>query len=192
MALAGFYPVAMNFGQGNGRGQQWLKLYPGTLENYTYLGFHEYDWPTMWRLHLLGLTGPSEPENLFPGGADMGNGGCWRCLRYRRIMNEGIVQVYGGQHTVIITEAGMTQGVWTPAQDIGWLATECTVPADIPGGLPAMPISVDDYWQSLTWYNSELMKDDFVLGACLFVTGAAGGWDTFENLGQITDRLETL
>lgn len=193
MRAAGFEPVAFNFGQGNGRGQQWLKLYPGTLEFYNYLGFHEYDWPTMDRLHTIGLNGPSEPHNLLPGvGQGRGNDGMWRCLRYRRIMNEGIRQKYGDQHTVIITECGMTQGVWEgPSKDLGPWAKALTVPAKIPGGIVPTPIPVEDYWQSLQWYNSELMKDDYVMGACLFATGATGRpeWETFEHLGHITDRL---
>ncbi len=192
MQAAGFEPVAFNFGQGNGNGPQWLKLYPGTLETYKYLGFHEYDWPTMDRLHQIGLNGPVEMHNRVPGGEGRGNDGMWRCLRYRRVMNNGIRQQYGDRHTVIITECGMTQGVWGgPSLDIGPWAKECTVPRDIPGGVAPTPIPVDDYWHSLLWYNSEIMKDDFVMGACLFVTGAAGKpeWETFEHLGPIMDRL---
>ncbi len=193
MHATGFEPVAFNFGQGNGRGRQWLKLYPGTLETYTYLGFHEYDWPSMSRLHNIGLSGPSEPHNLVPGaGEGRGNDGMWRCLRYRRIMNEGVRQKYGNKHTVIITECGMTQGVWGgPSKDLGPWTKELTVPTNIPGGVVPTPIPAEDYWQSLLWYNSELMKDDYVLGACLFVTGASGNpdWETFEHLGPITDRI---
>ncbi|RMF01926.1 MAG: hypothetical protein D6768_09490, partial [Chloroflexi bacterium] len=193
MRKAGFEAIAFNFGQGNGRGQQWLKLYPGTLETYKYLGFHEYDWPTLDRMHNIGLNGPNEPQNRVPVvGEGRGNDGMWRALRYRRIMNEGIRQRYGDQHTVIITECGMTQGVWGgQAKDIGPWAHELTVPADIRGGVVPTPIPVEDYWKTLLWYNSELMRDDYVMGAALFVTGATGNpdWETFEHLGPIMDKL---
>jgi len=193
MLAEGFEPIGFNFSQGNGRGQQWLELYPGTLETYKYLGFHEYDWPTMDRLHKIGLNGPSEPENLVPGvGEGRGNDGMWRCLRYRRILNEGIRQKYGDKHVAIITECGMTQGVWGgPSGDLGPWTEELTVPDDIPGGVVPTPIPAEDYWQTLLWYNSEIMRDDYVMGACLFVTGASGKpeWDTFEHLGVITNRI---
>jgi len=48
---AGFEPIGMNFGTGNFMGHHFLDNFRGTLETYRYLGFHEYDWPTMWRLH---------------------------------------------------------------------------------------------------------------------------------------------
>jgi hypothetical protein len=148
----------------------------------------------MDRLHVVGLEGPEEPENLVPGvGEGRGNDGMWRCLRYRRIMHEGIRQKFGDQHICVITECGMTQGVWG-GEDIGPWAEALTVSTDIPGGVVDTPIPVDDYWNSLLWYNSEIMKDDYVMGACLFVTGAAGlqRWETFEHLGPLMERLEAF
>lgn len=40
--------VAFNFGAGNFKtAQQYIDLYPETLQEYTYLGLHEYGWPAM-------------------------------------------------------------------------------------------------------------------------------------------------
>lgn len=163
---AGFEPVAMNFATGNLLGHDFLTYFRGTLDTYTYLGFHEYDWPTMWRLH---------EENI----REKNEGGMWLTLRYRRVMND-VRQVYGNKHTILITECGMTQGV-QGGDDVGWLAEP--------------KVSEDSYWQSLMWYNRELMQDPYVLGACLYVVGASGGWpkwESFEHLGGIVDRLEAL
>lgn len=160
----GFEPVAMNFATGNFLGSDFLQFFRGTLETYRYLGFHEYDWPDMWRLHKQNIEEKDE-------------GGMWLTLRYRRIMNE-VRKVFGDRHTVLITECGMTQGV-VGGEDVGpWHESH--------------PIPEERYWRSLLWYNNELMKDDYVMGACLFVVGAVVPWHSFEHLGGIMDRLERL
>lgn len=162
---AGLEPVGMNFATGNMLGHHFVDYFPGTLETYTYLGFHEYDWPTMWRLH---------EENI----REKNEGGMWLTLRYRRVMPD-VRRVYGNRHVAIITECGMTQGVMPGRDDVGWLAEP--------------KVSEDSYWQSLMWYNHELMKDAYVKAGLLFVVGAAGGWpkwESFEHLGGIIDRLE--
>ncbi|MEZ4770898.1 MAG: hypothetical protein R2844_21080 [Caldilineales bacterium] len=163
---AGFEPIAMNFATGNMLGKDFLDYFPGTLETHTYLGFHEYDWPTMWRLHKENIEQKNE-------------GGMWLTLRYRRVMGD-VRRAYGNRHRVIITECGMTQGV-VGREDVGWRADP--------------KVSEDDYWQSLMWYNDHLMQDDYVDGALLFVVGASGGWpkwESFEHLGGIIDRLATM
>lgn len=162
---AGLEPVGMNFANGNMLGHHFVTYFPGTLELYTYLGFHEYDWPDMWRLH---------EENI----REKNEGGMWLTLRYRRIMPD-VRRIYGNKHIAIITECGMTQAAIPGREDIGWLAEP--------------KVSEDRYWQSLMWYNSELMKDDYVKAGLLYVVGAAGGWpkwESFEHLGGIIDRLE--
>lgn len=164
---AGLEPVGMNFATGNMLAQHFLDYFPGTLESYTYLGFHEYDWPTMWRLH---------EENI----REKNEGGMWLTLRYRRVMPE-VRRVYGNKHIALITECGMTQGVIPGKDDIGWLAEP--------------PVSEQQYWDSLMWYNKELMKDSYVKAGLLFVVGAAGGWpkwESFEHLGGIINRLEAF
>ena len=163
---AGFEPIGMNFANGNLLGRDFLDYFSGTLETYTYLGFHEYDWPQMWRLH---------EENI----REKNEGGMWLTLRYRRTMTE-VRKVFPNKHKVIITECGMTQAV-AGRDDIGWRAD------------PA--VSEGDYWKSLMWYNDELMKDPYVDSALLFVVGATGGWpkwESFEHLGGIINRIEAL
>jgi hypothetical protein len=159
---AGFEPIAMNFATGNMLGNDFLDFFPGTLESYRVLGFHEYDWPDMWRLH---------EENI----REKNEGGMWLTLRYRRIMND-VRRVYGDRHTVIITECGMTQGVQGGA-DVGpWHESH--------------PIAEERYWDSLMWYNDQLRQDDYVRAALLFVVGAVSPWQSFEHLGSIMNRLE--
>jgi hypothetical protein len=196
---AGFEPVAMNFGTGNMLGDDFLAYFAGTLGTHTYLGFHEYDWPDMWRLHC---------QNI----AEKDEGGMWLTLRYRRTMAQ-VRALYGNRHRVIITECGMTQGV-LGGQDVGpWHPP--TLPPDLldqlnskprfyvgcPEGIPHegdgqlhpnQGLSEDRYWQSLMWYNHEIMKDPYVTAALLFVVGAVHPWESFEHLGGIIDRLETF
>jgi hypothetical protein len=196
---AGFEPVAMNFGTGNMLGDDFLAYFPGTLATHTYLGFHEYDWPDMWRLHC---------QNI----AEKDEGGMWLALRYRRIMDQ-VRKLYGNRHKVMITECGMTQGV-LGGRDVGpWHPP--TIPPDMleeikskprfyvgcPDGIPHVGsgelhpdkgLSEDWYWQSLMWYNHEIMQDGYVTAALLFVVGAVHPWESFEHLGGVIDRLEAF
>ena len=118
----------------------------------------------MWRMHEQNILEKNE-------------GGMWLTLRYRRIMNV-VRETYPDRHTVIITECGMTQGV-QGRDDVGWRHE-------------SFPISEQRYWDSLAWYNSELMNDDYVKSACLFVVGAVNPWHSFEHLGGIVDRIAAL
>ena len=165
-------PIALNFGTGNMSANLIMTYYNEVLNSYKWLGFHEYDWPTMDRLHLQGLA--------------EGNGGMWLALRYRRIM-EPIIAAMGDRWSVIISECGMTQGV-LQGQDVGFLNSENTIQGGAWGDYPT-PISNDDYWQTLKWYSNELMRDDYVAGACMFVTGALSPWETFETIGTITPKI---
>jgi len=166
LRAGGFEPIAMNFATGNMRGEDFLDYFAGTLETYKYLGFHEYDWPELWRLHKQNIE-------------EKGEEGMWLTLRYRRTMDlEGVRAKYGNKHTVIITETGMTQGV-SGGEDVGpWHESH--------------PVSEEQYWRSLLWYNNELMRDDYLMAACLFVVGAVSPWHSFEHLGGVMNRLEKL
>ena len=54
------------------------------------------------------------------------------------------------------------------------------------------PVPEEQYWRSLLWYNNELMRDEYVMAACLFVVGAVSPWHSFEHLGGVMNRLEKL
>ncbi len=92
-------------------------------------------------------------------------------LYYRTCM-DGIRQRYGDKFKVIITEAGLTMAYGHPGNpDEGWLNRKQT-------------LSEADYWASLLWYNNEMLKDPYVMGACLFEVGHASKWETFRHLGE--------
>jgi hypothetical protein len=100
---AGVEAVAFNFGAGNfSAPEHYLAHFPRTLAAYTYLGFHEYGWPT---LHPA------------PGSATS-------AILYRTCM-DGILTQYGPRHRVVITEAGLARMYQQPTKgDVGWLYTE--------------------------------------------------------------------
>ncbi|NOX63279.1 MAG: N-acetylmuramoyl-L-alanine amidase [Chloroflexi bacterium] len=146
----GIEAVAFNFAAGNFiKPEHYLDWFPATLENYIYLGFHEYGWPAL-------KPGPGVQT---------------AALFYRTCM-EGIRQRYGDRHKAIITEAGLTMAYGHPGNpDEGWLNLE-------------QPLTEEEYWDSLQWYNEEMLKDDYVMGAALFEVGHGHRWVTFRHLGE--------
>jgi hypothetical protein len=172
LGLAPVEPVAFNFGTGNMNDGLIMEHYAEVLDSYKWLGFHEYDWPRMDRLHLQGWA--------------EGNKGMWLALRYRRIMEPIIAKIGENRWSVIVTECGMTQGV-LGGRDVGFLHPTNTTQGEWSNH--PTPISNDDYWETLNWYSDELMKDDYVAGACMFVTGALSPWESFETISTITPKL---
>lgn len=150
--------VAFNFGAGNFKqAQQYLDLYPETLKEYTYLGFHEYGWPAL--ATRLTSRPVKTDAGLFPA------------------IMQGIRAdpQYGARHKAIITEAGLARAhlhTGDNAGDVGWLNT-------------VEPLPQEDYWKSLAWYNDLLRQHDtFVLGACLYQVGWTDDWKSFRLLGE--------
>ena len=74
-----------------------------------------------------------------------------------------------------------------PAGDVGWLYRGETIPEA-------------QYWESLQWYNAQMVQDDYVMGACLYQVGHGGLWETFRHLGVdnqqqpilLMDKIATL
>lgn len=165
--------VAFNFGSGNfQQADQYIQQFPRTLESYKYLGFHEYGWPAL-SAHLV------DPKRAI--NSDAG--------KFRQIM-DGIRAKYGDRHEAIITEAGLARAhlkSGDKAGDVGWLNT-------------VEPLTQDEYWRSLEWYNSVLTQRSDVKGACLFEVGWVENWKSFRLLGQdneghdlrIMDRIAGL
>ena len=159
--------VAFNFGSGNFQeAGQYIEQFPHTLEEYTYLGFHEYGWPAL----SASLVNPKQPVKSDAG-------------RFCPIM-DGIHAKYGGKHKAIITEAGLARAHLKggdSAGDVGWLnGTE--------------PLTQDEYWKSLAWYNGILTERVDVKGACLFEVGWAEDWRSFRLTGEDNDgrRIEIM
>ncbi len=103
------------------------------------------------------------------------------CLYYRPVM-DGIRSQHGDRHKLIITEAGlarMYKHANDPAGDVGWLYRGETV-------------SEQQYWESLQWYNAEMVRDDYVMGGCLYQVGHAGLWETFRHLGVDNEQRPIL
>lgn len=108
-------------------------------------------------------------------------------LLYREAMR-GICQRYNNRHTAIVTEAGLARMYKIlDGGDVGWL-------------YPPDAVTEDAYWESLDWYNDQLCRDAYALGACLFQVGHAGRWETFRHLGvdnrqrpiTLSNRIATL
>lgn len=98
----GLEGVAFNFAAGNFVAKDHVVAhFPRSLAAYTYLGFHEYGWPT-----LMPMAGTATAALLY------------------RTLLEGIRERFGHKHKVIITEAGLARMYRhpnDPAGDVGWL-----------------------------------------------------------------------
>ena len=151
----GIEAVAFNMAAGNfGQPEHYADFFPLTLSTYTYLGFHEYGWPA--------LSTQVHPDAASSAGT------------YSPIV-KGLRERMGRDYRVIITEAGLARlykhPTETDAGDVGWL-------------YPGETISQEDYRRSLEWYNGQLNRDDFVLGACLYQVGHEAKWVTFRHIGK--------
>ncbi len=99
----GIEAVAFNFGAGNfTQPEHYLDYFEGTLDSYTYLGFHEYGWPA--------LSTEVDPGAVSSAGS------------YRPII-KGIRGKTGRSYKAIMTEAGLARMFKhnDGAGDVGWL-----------------------------------------------------------------------
>lgn len=96
----GIEAVAFNFAAGNfSDAAHYLDFFPRTLAAYTYLGFHEYGWPS-----------------LIPGAGVHSGAGLYRSVLAAAQRSDGT------RHRIVITEAGLTRAYGHPHNpDEGWL-----------------------------------------------------------------------
>lgn len=97
----------------------------------------------------------------------------WHCLRYRRTVAE--LRAAGFKiKPLIIGECGIDGGVepvYRPKT--GWKTF----------------VSEDEYLSELKWYDSELMKDDYVEAATIFTAGPNDEWMDFEVTESLANKL---
>ena len=166
MAAHGLKCAVGNFSAGNPPLEQWDDFLPAlqaAKQQGGVLALHEYSAPTL------------------DYGYDPAVGEGWLTCRYRKVYRH---YVPPDLHVpIIITEAGI----------------DGLVGADRPGPLGSgwqdfidywkkLPLDPDTFWaymDQLQWYDQELQKDDYVVGATIFVAGAIGAFGVYDVVGEM-------
>jgi hypothetical protein len=182
MANLGLKCVIGNFATGSPPLHLWPAFIPAcqaALEYRAILGLHEYSCPWMWW-----MTG----EHQIDPEEDQGDEG-WTTLRYRKVYRQHLIPNEVGDLPLAITEAGIDplvspqppgvkRGTWRQLGDF-WREHD------------GEPDNADYYFRQLVWYDLELQKDPFVIGACVFTWGNWGGtWKHFDVAGTpVAEKL---
>ena len=173
MADRGLKCVIGNFASGAPPLDLWPAFFPAlqaAQEHQALLGLHEYSCPWMWWMTGAHQLDPTE---------DQGDEG-WTTLRYRKVYRQHLIPNGLGNIPLVITECGIDPlvnpkppgagggGTW---RHLGhYWATRDNEPS-----------KEDFYYRQLVWYDKELQKDDFVVGATLFTWGNFGPpWRDFD------------
>lgn len=190
LAELGLRGVVGNFATGTPELALWPAFLPAldACERYHgLLGLHEYASPFMWS-----LTGPHQTSNCadapdFVGEGDTG----WTTLRYRKVYRQYLAPNGLDDVPLVITECGLDRiGLVCPGQSDGAWRTHLAYWGGHDGARDPIP-----YWrgperdtgryyaEQLIWYDRELQKDPYVVGATIFTVGAVGGWEHFDISG---------
>jgi hypothetical protein len=156
-----------------------LELWPAFLpalkaarEYQAILGLHEYSCPWMWWMTGKYQIDPNDDQR------DEG----WTTLRYRKVYRQHLIPNGVGDVPLAITECGIDPlvnpkpkgakgGAWKQLWSF-WKDHDNE------------PDGADYYYRQLVWYDKELQKDDFVIGATIFTWGNWGGaWEDFDVAG---------
>ncbi len=177
LAEQGFRAAVGGFATGVPEWDEFLMFLPAieaVMQHGGILTLHEYGAPTM--NYLVGTPLPG-----WPGHSDRGV----LALRYRWWYEEILIP-RGLVVPLIISEAGIdgiTMAGQRPGPDgLGW--------QDFGGyweqvGLPG---GAEGYVRQLAWYDSELQRDDYVIGFTIFTAGGGEGWRSYE-VNDILPRL---
>jgi len=184
MADLGLKCVIGNFATGSPKLDLWPAFFPALQAATRYqaiLGLHEYSCPWMWW-----MTG----KHQIDPDADEGDEG-WTTLRYRKIYRQHLIPNGLGNVPLVITECGIDPLV-NPK------------PPNAPGGTwkrlggfwtqhDNEPDKADYYYRQLVWYDKEMQKDNYVIGATVFTWGSFGGtWEDFDVAGtNVSKKLVT-
>jgi hypothetical protein len=119
---------------------------------------------------------------------DQGDEG-WTTLRYRKVYRQHLIPAGAGDVPLVITETGIDplvnpkppgakSGTWSQLGDY-WREHDNE------------PDKADYYFRQLVWYDKELQKDDYVIGATIFTFGNWGGtWKHFDIAGTpVAEKL---
>jgi len=175
MANLGLKCVLGNFATGTPDLALWPAFLPALQVARQYqalLGLHEYSWPWMWWMtgnHQL------DPNN------DEGDEG-WTTLRYRKIYRQHLIPNGLGNVPLMITECGIDPAVNPKPQGLDGGAWRLL--GDLWIQQNNEPDKADYYFRQLVWYDEELQKDDYVVGATIFTWGSFGPpWLYFDVAG---------
>ncbi len=182
MADLGIKCVIGNYASGSPPLNLWPAFVPALEIARDYealLGVHEYSCPWMWWMTGKYQMDPSE---------DQGDEG-WTTLRYRKVYRQYLIPAGVGDVPLVITETGVDplvnpkppgakSGTWSQLGDY-WRDHDNE------------PDKADYYFRQLVWYDKELQKDDYVIGATIFTFGNWGGtWKHFDIAGTpVAEKL---
>jgi hypothetical protein len=182
MADLGLKCVLGNFATGTPDLTLWPAFLPALQVVRQYqalLGLHEYSWPWMWWMTGQYQLNPDE---------DQGDEG-WTTLRYRKIYRQHLIPNELGDVPLVITECGVDPGV--SPKPPGLTGGAWRLLGDLWAQQNNEPNKADYYFRQLVWYDEELQKDDYVVGATVFTWGNFGPpWLYFDVAGtEVATKL---
>ncbi len=160
-----------NFGVGQPDLALWPEFFPAlqvAKAHHGFLALHEYSAPYLW-------FGSGAHQN--DPAANEGDEG-WLTLRYRKVYRQ-YLQPANLAIPLVITEMGIDGLVPHRPGDAAARGWREFIPFwHDEGAFARTPFGF--YVEQLAWYDAELHKDDYVIGASIFVLAGPAGWESYE------------